>query len=560
MGNWLDMDSIIHAAEPAEIQALYQMAFPEQQNSDVTHLRSDPSYLDGDVVPGEQPAAQATMAKSTTKEAVDGRGSFGSSASSVPGMVEDQDSELSGEDDEYHTTGTDMWDRIYWQAPNPTRKAPRPPAVPDYPALISPMIKCEKYQHIQTLTTGQEVRSPKRNRSASTKSQTTPSPSSTLTACPEKDRPHTAKSAAKPSYSLFPVPPRVSSQNTTPVQRTPPVVPRIQTTNLSMRGRQWSEPVIQTRSVATSRKSSRSGVSTSRPPSSSSRSEETTKLWRISGITADSGDPTPILERYARGDFGFPSCPSSASASTTSIPFLLRQPPTPPRSSPVSPRDRSAHTPSKQPLMTEDGRRPSFTGLRSLSLSRFSTRSSPALANLAKSQTQPDAPPPLPTMSPKAWLDLSTRPLPPLPRCRPNPPNISIFEVDSDDEDVSSPRTGSGASSSFARRLKRAFVPSSSRKEKGKEAERPETRLSSRKRSIATPTTPSVEETHALLMKQPQRRPGTPMALLSPSSPLRAERQRQQSCPHVEGLPKSPSSSSSTARLFGRWLGRKGSV
>ncbi|KAH6630408.1 hypothetical protein B0J18DRAFT_475145 [Chaetomium sp. MPI-SDFR-AT-0129] len=110
----------------------------------------------------------------------------------------------------------------------------------------------------------------------------------------------------------------------------------------------------------------------------------------------------------------------------------------------------------------------SHTNQRRFPLSKSATRSSPSLAALAHAQrleqqsTPPPRKPPTPTTSPAVNRALPPLPsetpsTPTLPHDRsPSPPKVSVFEMDSDDED-GRPRSGE-ATKNFARRLMHGLV------------------------------------------------------------------------------------------------------
>lgn len=154
---------------------------------------------------------------------------------------------------------------------------------------------------------------------------------------------------------------------------------------------------------------------------------------------------------------------SIAASSSDSIPLLLRSPgPTPPHSPPGT--SSSSEAPP-YPFELEKRPPPPETTLRDLPpMVKKATRSSPSLANLARAQRQGQAQEPLPQRPPTP-TDIHDRPLPPLPSLQtalprfPSPPNVSVFEPDTDDEDepVKS-RPSSSEARNFARRLMHGLV------------------------------------------------------------------------------------------------------
>ncbi|SPQ19480.1 4bce1a12-cdf6-4fb5-8da5-4ebb299613a4 [Thermothielavioides terrestris] len=94
---------------------------------------------------------------------------------------------------------------------------------------------------------------------------------------------------------------------------------------------------------------------------------------------------------------------------------------------------------------------------RNFSLSKITTRSSPSLANLAKAHHQASK-----TghhHKPVTPADLYDRPLPPLPTERPEtPPQVSVFETDTDDEADEDDGRPTSEAKKFARRLMHGLV------------------------------------------------------------------------------------------------------
>lgn len=329
------------------------------------------------------------------REQQGGRGSLGSD-SSAPGMVEDLGSDLSVDED---CTGSDLWDS-FWHVREPEGRRP------DYPALIDSAV----HQKSPMAQTDQSISPAQGPGSGSQHGRTVP--------CP-RHRPRTPKHPPKACYSLFPIadvpdkrlpaPPSQPSHPRQPrIDPPPPVHGSLTTPNLR-------------RACVDSRGKTmpKSNTPVSRPGSSRAA--------------------TPMS---GRGD-------STAASSSESIPLLIRSHPNSPHSSPpVSPSDTcpSPRTPTY----------PSPSNLRAPALSKTKTRSSPSLAQLARSQGQTTTrgPPRKPPTSP----DLN-RPLPPLPVERPpSPPHISVFETDSDDEDDAEGGSRVGDAKNFARRFMHGLV------------------------------------------------------------------------------------------------------
>lgn len=133
------------------------------------------------------------------------RGSTGSDCS-MPGMIEDQGSDISTEDEyQSHATGTDLWDS-FWQARVHEELSG---GRLHYPALLDTRTS----HHEQPLIAGQEVQQTVRARAGSQTSQesTWPLP---LTISPTKRQ---TKETPRASYSLFP-----TKNGSPPVQPTTP--------------------------------------------------------------------------------------------------------------------------------------------------------------------------------------------------------------------------------------------------------------------------------------------------------------------------------------------------
>ncbi|KAK4176882.1 hypothetical protein QBC36DRAFT_3068 [Triangularia setosa] len=386
--------------------------------------------------------------------ALEGRDSLGSNGS-VPGMVEDHDSVVSTDDDYQDGisgTGTGLWDPLWY-----FRRRVRDRS--EHCRPISPTDRSRRQGYAQCSVKIEEDRPPTRGRAPSSDSQNEAFPWPIVKPCAEQ-RSHTAKSVSlRPSYSLFPL---------AVPQRRPPAPP-LRVSSLPR------QPGLGTVSPC-------STLPNSRRPSMDTRMQSSN--FQISPPISRPGSSnatTPTLAQYA----------STAASSTASIPLLYQMPALPSTfetSPPISPLDKTLPDPPSGNWRRSISKRPSIASLRKLSLSKFSTRSSPALADLVRSHSRSptDDIPPTPSLpqppnilasNQKFFSDLHTRPLPPLPKpinltqqAPPPPPNISVFEIDSDsdeedldsDDDTDPTAADSGRRKkkrSFAKRLMRGFVP-----------------------------------------------------------------------------------------------------
>ncbi|VBB72912.1 Putative protein of unknown function [Podospora comata] len=386
---------------------------------------------------------------------LEGRDSLGSDGS-VPGMIEDHDSVVSADDDyQDGIPGTQpgLWDTLWYFGRRGRDRS-------EHCRSISPTDRSRRQGYAQCSVKIQEDRPTTRGRASSSDSQNEAFPWPIVEPCVEQPRPPTAKSvSSRPSYSLFPL---------AAPQRRPPVSP-LRVSSLPR------QPGSGTASPCSSLPDSR------RPSIDTRMNSSNVQISPPISRPGSSNATTPTLAQYA----------STAASSTASIP-LLYQMPAPPStfeaSPPISPLDKSLPDPPN--WRQSISKRPSIANLRKLSLSKFSTRSSPTLADLVKSHSRSltDDIPPTPSLlhppstsasNQKFFSDLHTRPLPPLPKLTdllgqapPPPPNISVFEIDSDsdedDSDSDSDIDPTGADSgrrkkkrSFAKRLMRGFVPHS---------------------------------------------------------------------------------------------------
>ncbi|KXX79267.1 hypothetical protein MMYC01_203986 [Madurella mycetomatis] len=333
-------------------------------------------------------------------------------------MVEDHGSDFSTEDDyQHHTTEVDLWD-MFWQVqPHDAMKAEHQP--PTDPTVETPEIELSG-----DITMAQQKLPGTRVRAPSSESHRR------LVSRPVNEQrlvqhlPRTPKPPPKTSYSLFP--PTESDRR---LPETPP---------LSLLSRQpGPEPSTSAiRKVATEAK----GNFASHNAASRAGSSRAT---------------TP----------GLPHDNSIAASSSDSIPLLLRSPMTSPQPSPPASLRGKSSTPEllgspKYPWLKTGQRTPSFSDIRNGPLSKSSTRSSPALVRIARKQGQTQPQPQLRGVPSRAQItaDLLARPLPPLPANErpPSPPNISVFETDSDDE--ADDEAGAGNAKKFARRLMHGLV------------------------------------------------------------------------------------------------------
>ncbi|KAL2198537.1 hypothetical protein P885DRAFT_32162 [Corynascus similis CBS 632.67] len=331
------------------------------------------------------------------------------SDSSPPQLVEDHGSDLSAEDDfHYRISEVNSWNS--WHMREEQRRepnnysAPIDAAGPHRDTSQGPATKREDFPTTGNLLdsacpSGQPAR-----RDVSSSPVQSPRPPRTPT---------------KTRYSLFPSPTDPSKRNFVPAQTS----------------------------------------TTSRPPGleASPLSHHFPSPPRFRMAAADGKNKAAAVSRPGSSRAPTPSSMhgvSIAASSSDSIPLLLRSPgPTPPH----SPSTRTSSDCPKHLPFEPKGCSPQHTSLPN-SLSRTTTRSSPSLANLAQTQRQVH-PPGLPTkdMHPSTPVGLyRDRPLPPLPveRC-PSPPQISVFETDSDDEDDDNSQPTSPQS---ARNLARRFM------------------------------------------------------------------------------------------------------
>ncbi|KAK4200637.1 hypothetical protein QBC40DRAFT_69447 [Triangularia verruculosa] len=388
--------------------------------------------------------------------ALEGRDSLGSDGP-VPGMVDDHDSVVSADDDYQDGipgTRPGLWDPLWYFGRRGRDRS-------EHCRPISPTDRSRRQGYAPCPVKIQEDRPVTRGRASSSDSQNEAFPWPIVGPCAEQQRPHTAKSGSstRPLYSLFPL---------AAPQRRPPVPPL----RVSSLPRQPGSGTV----------SPCSSLPNSRRPSIDTRMHPASNIHISPPMSRpDSSNAiTPPLTLYS----------STAASSTASIPLLYQMPIAPPStpaeiSPPVSPLDKTLPDPPTSGNWRQSiSKRPSIASLRKLSLSKFSTRSSPTLADLVRSHSRspteeipptpslPLQPPSTSASSQKFFSDLHTRPLPPLPRPSdliqqppPPPPNISVFEIDSDseeedsdsDDDIDS--TATKKKRSFAKRLMRGFVP-----------------------------------------------------------------------------------------------------
>ncbi|KAK4232232.1 hypothetical protein QBC38DRAFT_90253 [Podospora fimiseda] len=382
----------------------------------------------------------------------DGRDSLGSTAS-APGMVEDTGSEASAEGE---FTRSGLWNSFFEFDPNKKRLA--------YPAVITEGLTAVARED-RPRTRGRECHT------TSGGNTPTPSPASSAT-----ERSRTPKPSK--SYKLFP--PAVVGHPHVRLPISPPEEQTRQPSSLQAQSSYGSG--LPATTVAANKNNNNNN---------NNNNSQTTEMNDSSSVLDKYSDPEdmPILElmwRYGeevvrerwphrlylpdRGDLDRYDRSNCSSRGCCTPPHLPR-PDTgceqahSPRSPeiPVSPMSRAAIR--REKVLPEPPRapapapkpRPSHMSLRNFSFSKMTTRSTPALAHQADNQTAN-------TCSAASYMD---RPLPPLPPTaattttgtshNPTPPNISVFEVDSDDEDESF----GGESMSLARRILRGIVPSS---------------------------------------------------------------------------------------------------
>ncbi|KAK0737569.1 hypothetical protein B0T21DRAFT_331765 [Apiosordaria backusii] len=388
---------------------------------------------------------------------LEGRDSLGSDGS-VPGMIEDHDSVLSADDDYQDGipgTGPGLWDPLWYFGRRSRDRS-------EHCRPISPTDRSRRQGYAHCFVKIQEDRPATRGRASSSDSQNEAFPWPIVEPCAEQPRPHTVKSVpSRPLYSLFPL---------AAPQRRPPIPPL----RVSSLPRQPGSGTV----------SPCSSIPSSRQPSMDARMHlSSLQISPPVSRPGSSSATTPALGQYA----------CTAASSTASIPLFLQMPVAPSAfeaSPPISPLDKTLPDPPSGNWRQSLSKRPSIASLRKLSLSKFSTRSSPTLADLVRSHSRSPTQniPPTPSLpqppstsasNQRFFSALHTRPLPPLPRGPndlvqqappPPPPNISVFEIDSDsDEDDSDsdddidPTTADSRrrkkKRSFAKRLMRGFVP-----------------------------------------------------------------------------------------------------
>ncbi|KAK4168655.1 hypothetical protein QBC43DRAFT_104069 [Cladorrhinum sp. PSN259] len=377
----------------------------------------------------------------------DGRDSLGSN-SSAPGMVEDTSSETSADAD---NTTSELWNSFFshtnWKRPA-------------YPAVIT-----------EGLTTTKEGRPSTRGRTGHPASQhNTPSPSPCSSGSERSQTPKASKgyklfpaAVAGHPHVRFPVPPSEDRSRKTSLQTPSSCDPLLSNdTNVT------SKSSLNDYNYKSSAVTSPALESEFRPSSALSR--------RTSEYSCE--EDIPILSRDYYTPPHSPRIKGKRPVQTQPPPSP-ETPISPLSKSPTSPfAEKSLPGPQSQPWVSSDTtattkRRPSLIGLRNVSLSKLSTRSTPSLTHQAKSQVVKACSPlscpvkiPISALaaaaSSAAYMD---RPLPPLPSTatsyNPTPPNISVFEVDSDDEDEENSAFGS-ENQSFTKRLMRGLALSSS--------------------------------------------------------------------------------------------------
>lgn len=172
--------------------------------------------------PRKEPSSRQESRQESRCERTEDRVSFGSDCS-VPGMVDDQGSEASNEDDhEYHVTGAELWDS-FWQGDvaKQQRRHLRDARRGLYPAGVPyPTARRGSSPQIRRLPSGKEDEESQTFRRGSDSGH---APTWPLPPLPSAEKP---KLANKPSYSLFPqqlptpprpvLPPRISSLPTRP--------------------------------------------------------------------------------------------------------------------------------------------------------------------------------------------------------------------------------------------------------------------------------------------------------------------------------------------------------
>lgn len=344
-----------------------------------------------------------------------GRGSLGSDCSAPP-MVEDHGSDFSTEDDHYYyiALGEFLDSFRHIQIPGEMKAE-------EYLAQTKPTVGTPESGRDGETAMMQEnmLMPPARPPSSESEKRLVSRPLNRVS--PEPHRPRTPKRPPRVSYSLFP--------STDSDKRRPAAPP------LSLLKRApGAEPSTQvSRRTATDAKGNPGSHDITNQPSPSRAATPHPPLG--DSIAASSSDSIPLLLRDATSS-PEPSPPiSSGEGSSRS-------------GSPVSPR---------YPWLRTGRRTPSINNLRDDSLPKGSGRSSPALARLSMKygRTQPQARDPQ-CQTQATANPILARPLPPLPSAKeerpPSPPQVSVFETDSDDE------ADDGGTKRFARRLMHGLV------------------------------------------------------------------------------------------------------
>ncbi|KAK4237382.1 hypothetical protein C8A03DRAFT_16072 [Achaetomium macrosporum] len=344
----------------------------------------------------------------------DTRASRGSE-SSPPTLVEDHGSDLSVEDDsQYRATGADLWDSWHIEESEGHTR--------DRPALLKSSCGAQERRSQHVPSGRRHNPSTTRDPALSSGSQSSQASQHVFLPCPEHQL-HTPRVAPKVSYSLLP-PAEI------PRKRLP--VPLQSSSDRRPVGLEPSPLSPYIRPTAHSRNATSSGRRQEKPGHRSISSRAITPSLPHGGsIGASSSDSIPLLRRSPG-----PTPPASPSATSSSEVRISSERPS--RALPRAIQGSASHTHLRHP-----------------SLSKNATRSTPSLANLAKSDHQAQASDirPQRPSNPAGFYD---RPLPPLPietARPPTPPTISVFESDSDDDSDDAGDGRQGGARNFARRF-----------------------------------------------------------------------------------------------------------
>ncbi|KAK3694795.1 hypothetical protein B0T22DRAFT_81965 [Podospora appendiculata] len=487
-----------------------KLADPRQPVSHLVthqHLYRPPNYR----YQCSEPAHQHLYEQSDYRE------SLGSDCS-VPGMVDDHGSDVSTEDDyQYHAVGTEVWDS-FWHAQPQNGISTRPP----HSTLMEPRLRGRwntRHHQDSVASVAERENKPPTVRLVSNTAEQPDQPSWPLPlSSPGHQRPRTPKAPPRASYSLFPPtePQSPDKQRPLPPRRSSLSRPQIAG---SFHRQHASQPSLN------SRKQSIDATITLVTPS------------RVPSAAGQASSMTPALAT---------THDSPASPSTVRLlpsPIISSWPPS---------HRKPGLEPHERPQTA--GRRPSLASLRKHSFSRVPTQSSPALRHLAQTHSQdPESTQQKPKLQHFISHAVLERPLPPLPNFAPElsqpstppPPNVSFFDLDSDDSDTG---TTGEESRSFARRFMRGFVSSHNRSR--------DTSKGSHQRS-ASDSKSDATNTYKTTQTRRARADTTGAVASSHGGSSRSSLRRPET--KEDDKDARPWLSRQSSDVFGRFLGRRGS-